>query len=49
VAAAASISSLFLKKVEEKIGKNQKSIHICNAMKQANQYWWWHTNSFGVL
>lgn len=27
-----------------------EEVHICNAMKTiANKFWWWHTNSNGVL
>jgi len=40
---------LIFEKGRRIIGKIQKSIHICKAMKETNQYWWWHTNSVGVL
>jgi hypothetical protein len=30
--------------------KSAVLLHICTGMKQLNnKFWWWHTNSFGVL
>jgi hypothetical protein len=36
----------FSKKIRRLIGKIQKTVHICIAMKVqiVNKHWWWHTN-----